>query len=79
MVSFRYFVAGLVMAVSCVAGAAGQEPSQSPDPKAPPSAPSNEKSKLKGIHCTYGIACPIVSIPVPDVPLELIKPSPPRP
>jgi hypothetical protein len=34
---------------------------------------------LEGINCTYGIACPIISTPVPDVPLETIKPSPPRP
>jgi hypothetical protein len=77
MKSFRYLAAGLVMVASCVGGAAAQ--SQSPGPKPPPGRPSNERPKLEGINCTYGIACPIISIPVPDVPLETIKPSPPRP
>jgi hypothetical protein len=79
MLSFRYFAAGLIMAVTYVGGAAAQEPSRSPGPKAPPSASSIDKPKLEGINCTYGIACPIISIPVPDVPLETIKPCPPRP
>jgi len=81
MVSLRYPTVGLVMVALCVGNAAAQEPS--PDPKPPPSAPSsapsNETPKLEGIHCTYGIACPIIGIAVPDVPLETIKPSPPRP
>jgi len=79
MVSFRYLAAGLVMVASCVGDAAAQEQSQSPGPKPPPSAPYNEKPKLEGINCTYGIAWPIISIPMPDVPLETFKPSPPRP
>jgi hypothetical protein len=79
MVSFCYLLVGLILAALCVAGAAAQEPSQRPAPTPPSSAPSNETLKLEGINCTYGIACPIVSIPVPDVPLETIKPSPLRP
>jgi len=79
MVSLRYLAAALVMIASCGGGADAQKPSQSPGPKAPPSTPANEKPKLEGINCTYGIACPIISIPVPDVPLGTIKPSPARP
>ena len=78
MVSFRLLAAGLIMVALCVGSAAAQEPSRSQG-KPPPSAPSNEKPKLEGIKCTYGVACPIIGIPVPDVPLETIKPSPPRP
>ena len=79
MVSFRLLAAGLIMVALCVGSAAAQEPSRSQGPKPPPSAPSNEKPKLEGIKCTYGVACPIIGIAVPDVPLETIKPSPPRP
>jgi hypothetical protein len=78
MVSFRYLAAGFVMFASRVGGAAAQEPSRSPDLKPAPGAPSNDKSKLKGINCKHGIACPI-SIPAPDVPLDTTAPSPSRP
>jgi len=78
MESFRCLAAGLVMVAACVGAAAAQEPGQSPGPK-PSSSASNEKPKLEGTNCTYGIACPIIGILVPDIQLERIKASPPWP
>lgn len=79
MVSFRPLAAVIVMVAACVGGGAAQGHGQGPGPKPPSDVTANEKPKLEGINCTYGIACPIISIPVPEVPSEAIKPSPPRP
>ena len=79
MESFRCLAVGLVMVAACVGAAAAEEPGQSPGPKPSSSAPSNEKPKLEGTNCTYGIACPIIGILVPDIQLERIKASPPWP
>jgi hypothetical protein len=55
--------------------AAAQEPRA--DPKPAQSTPPKDKPESKGIDCRHGIACPIISIPIPDVPLDTPKPSAP--
>jgi hypothetical protein len=79
MLSFHPFVAAFVVVAFSVGDAGAQEPVQVPNPKPVPSAPSNDKPKSNGINCTHGIACPIISVPVPDVPLDTPKSLPSRP
>ena len=79
MLSMHPYAAAFVVVALSTGDVGAQEPVQVPNPKPAPSAPSNDKPKLNGINCTHGIACPIISVPVPDVPLDTTKPPPPRP
>ena len=75
MASLHHIVAVLVIVASCMGPAAAQEPSA--DPKPAQNAPSKDKQESKGIDCRHGIACPIISIPIPEVQLDTPKPSAP--
>jgi hypothetical protein len=75
MVSLHHIVAALIIVAACMGTAAAQEPSA--DPKPAQSTSSKDKPEPKGIDCRHGIACPIISIPIPDVPLDTPKPSAP--
>ena len=75
MASLHHIVAALAIVASCIGTAAAQEPSA--DPKPAQSTSSKDKPEPKGIDCRHGIACPIISIPIPDVPLDTPKPSAP--
>jgi hypothetical protein len=75
MVSFGYLAADLVMAASCVEGAFAQEPSRS---EASANCPIQREAKIGGYQLHVWNCVPDHRIPVPDVPLEMINPSPPR-
>jgi hypothetical protein len=80
MVSIRPLAAALVVTALSVGAVLAQEPGGGSEPKPAPNVqPSKDRPELKGISCTHGVACPIISVPIPDVPLDPTKPTePPR-
>ena len=72
--------AALVLIALGVGAVHAEEPVRGTEPKPAPTAPpSNDKpAELKGISCTHGVACPIIGVAIPDVPLDPVKPAEPR-
>ena len=78
--SIRPLAVALVAVALSIGSVGAQEPDRGSQPKpAPIVPPSKGNQELKGISCTRGIACPIISVPIPDVPLAPNKPAEPRP
>jgi hypothetical protein len=73
-------LAAVLVAIALSTGAASaSEPVPTQEAKPATDVPAKAKPQRGGISCTSGFACPIISVPIRDVPPTSSRPSSTRP